>query len=83
MSIETPILLSKAVESFIIELTARSWQEADSEMHRTLQRSDIIRAVSRSEMFDFLIDVVHRDDEHPDDVREKAFNRSYLLNDLH
>ena len=47
---------------FIAEITARAFIIADSNKRRTLSRSDIAKALSKSDQFDFLIDVVPRDD---------------------
>ncbi|ORY86857.1 CCAAT binding transcription factor component, partial [Protomyces lactucae-debilis] len=57
---EAPILFAKGCEIFITELTMRAWIHAEENKRRTLQRSDIANAISRSDMFDFLIDIVPR-----------------------
>lgn len=62
ISAEAPILFAKAAEIFITELTMRAWIHAEENKRRTLQRSDIANAISRSDMFDFLIDIVPRDE---------------------
>ncbi|KAG4089134.1 histone-fold-containing protein [Neocallimastix lanati (nom. inval.)] len=43
------------------ELTLRAWMHAEENKRRTLQKSDIATAVSKSDMYDFLIDIVPRD----------------------
>ncbi|ORZ11013.1 histone-fold-containing protein [Lobosporangium transversale] len=58
ISAEAPILFSKACEIFICEITRRAWMHAEENKRRTLQRSDVASAVSRSDQFDFLIDIV-------------------------
>ncbi|KAK5799417.1 histone-fold-containing protein [Linnemannia elongata] len=60
ISAEAPILFSKACEIFICEITRRAWLHAEENKRRTLQRSDVANAVSRSDQFDFLIDIVPR-----------------------
>ncbi|PIA14157.1 histone-fold-containing protein, partial [Coemansia reversa NRRL 1564] len=60
ISAEAPILFSKACEIFITEITQRAWMNAEENKRRTLQRQDVSFAAQRSEMFDFLIDVVPR-----------------------
>ncbi|KXS14347.1 histone-fold-containing protein [Gonapodya prolifera JEL478] len=60
---ETPMLLAKAAEIFIEEMTLRAWMHAEEDRRRTLNRSDFAQAVARSDMFDFLIDIVPRDEE--------------------
>ncbi|KAJ1676577.1 hypothetical protein EV182_007917, partial [Spiromyces aspiralis] len=62
ISAEAPVLFSKACEIFITELTQRAWLNAEENKRRTLQRQDVSAATTKSEMFDFLIDVVPRED---------------------
>ncbi|KAJ2889955.1 CCAAT- binding transcription factor component, partial [Coemansia aciculifera] len=62
ISAEAPILFSKACEIFITEITQRAWMNAEENKRRTLQRQDVSCAAQRSEMFDFLIDVVPREE---------------------
>ncbi|KAJ1723629.1 hypothetical protein LPJ61_005808 [Coemansia biformis] len=62
ISAEAPILFSKACEIFITEITQRAWMNAEENKRRTLQRQDVSFAAQRSEMFDFLIDVVPREE---------------------
>ncbi|KAJ2156447.1 hypothetical protein GGF46_005181 [Coemansia sp. RSA 552] len=62
ISAEAPILFSKACEIFITEITQRAWMNAEENKRRTLQRQDVSLAAQRSEMFDFLIDVVPREE---------------------
>jgi histone H3/H4 len=47
---------------FISEITARAFIVADSNKRRTLSRQDIAKALAKSDQFDFLIDIVPRDD---------------------
>ncbi|CEM21090.1 unnamed protein product [Vitrella brassicaformis CCMP3155] len=62
---ETPNVFSKACELFILDLTARAWIHTEENKRRTLQRNDISSAINRSDMFDFLIDIVPRDEGRP------------------
>ncbi|KAG0002423.1 hypothetical protein BGZ79_003012 [Entomortierella chlamydospora] len=50
------------VKIFICEITRRAWLHAEENKRRTLQRSDVSNAVSRSDQFDFLIDIVPREE---------------------
>jgi len=61
---DAPILFCKACEIFIAEITARAFIIADSNKRRTLSRADIAKAISKSDQFDFLIDIVPREDPH-------------------
>ncbi|EJF60008.1 histone-fold-containing protein [Dichomitus squalens] len=58
----SPILFCKACEIFIAEITARAFIIADSNKRRTLSRADIAKALSKSDQFDFLIDIVPREE---------------------
>ena len=58
ISAEAPILFAKGCDVFITELTMRAWIHAEENKRRTLQKSDIAAALTKSDMFDFLIDVV-------------------------
>lgn len=62
ISAEAPILFAKGCDIFITELTMRAWIHAEDNKRRTLQRSDIAAALAKSDMFDFLIDIVPRED---------------------
>ena len=57
---EAPILMSKACELLIKDLTFRAWQHTERNRRRTLQRQDLHAAVGESEVYDFLIDIVPR-----------------------
>lgn len=75
ISAEAPLLFAKAAEIFIQELTLRAWIHTEDNKRRTLQRNDIAMAISKYDQFDFLIDIVPRDDMKPAKPREDA-NRS-------
>ena len=62
ISAEAPILFAKGCDIFITELTMRAWIHAEDNKRRTLQRSDIAAALGKSDMFDFLIDIVPREE---------------------
>jgi len=73
ISAEAPILFAKACEMFIIELTIRSWIHTEEGKRRTLQRNDIASAITKTDIFDFLIDIVPRDDGKP--TKKKNCNK--------
>ena len=58
ISVETPLLISKACELFIIELAYRGWAHTIESNRRTLQRNDIAQAISNNDFYDFLLDIV-------------------------
>ncbi|EUC62109.1 histone-like transcription factor and archaeal histone protein [Rhizoctonia solani AG-3 Rhs1AP] len=58
----SPILFSKACEIFISEITARAYLVAEQHKRRTLAKADVARALSKSDQFDFLIDIVPREE---------------------
>eukprot|EP00005_Dracoamoeba_jomungandri_P003655 CAMPEP_0174252042 /NCGR_PEP_ID=MMETSP0439-20130205/1680_1 /TAXON_ID=0 /ORGANISM="Stereomyxa ramosa, Strain Chinc5" /LENGTH=345 /DNA_ID=CAMNT_0015332521 /DNA_START=95 /DNA_END=1132 /DNA_ORIENTATION=- len=62
ISAEAPVLFAKACEVFILELTLRAWIHTEENKRRTLQRNDLAMAISRNDTFDFLIDIVPRDE---------------------
>ncbi|XP_052864018.1 nuclear transcription factor Y subunit gamma-like [Anopheles cruzii] len=65
ISSETLLLFAKAIEMFEnrkIE-TVRAWLHTEDDERRRLRRSDIVMATSKYDQFDFLIDIVPRDDK--------------------
>ena len=48
-------LFLQACEMFILELTLRSWNHSEENKRRTLQRNDIAAAITRTDIFDFLV----------------------------
>ncbi|XP_044745625.1 nuclear transcription factor Y subunit gamma [Coccinella septempunctata] len=70
ISAEAPLLFAKAAEIFIHELTLRAWIHTEDNKRRTLQRNDIAMAITKYDQFDFLIDIVPRDDIKTNKVRD-------------
>jgi histone H3/H4 len=66
---------------FIAEITARAFIIADSNKRRTLSRSDIAKALSKSDQFDFLIDVVPREDVSGGQASATAANKGKKKSD--
>ncbi|GMP56523.1 hypothetical protein CsSME_00020972 [Camellia sinensis var. sinensis] len=62
ISAEAPVLFARACEMFTLELTLRSWNHTEENKRRTLQKNDIAAAITRNEIFDFLVDIVPRED---------------------
>lgn len=76
ISSEAPVVLSKACEMFIEELTLRAWLHVEENKRRTLQRNDVASAVSKCDQFDFLIDIVPREETKPKPPPTKHTPRS-------
>ncbi|KAA8520806.1 hypothetical protein F0562_011479 [Nyssa sinensis] len=55
---EAPIVLSKACELFIEELTKKSWMMTMQGKRRTLHKEDVASAVIGTDIFDFLVNLV-------------------------
>ena len=70
ISAEAPVLFSRACEMFILELTLRAWFQSEENKRRTLQRSDIAAAITGTDVFDFLVDIVPR--EEPREAPEQG-----------
>lgn len=62
ISAEVLDLFAQACECFIQELTLRAWLCADDSKRKTLQRSDVAMAISRTDIYDFLVDIVPREE---------------------
>lgn len=71
ISAEAPVLFAKAAQIFITELTLRAWIHTEDNKRRTLQRNDIAMAITKFDQFDFLIDIVPRDDLKPPKRQEE------------
>ncbi|GBN21498.1 Nuclear transcription factor Y subunit gamma [Araneus ventricosus] len=65
ISAEAPVLFAKAAELFITELSLRAWVHTEDNKRRTLQRNDIAMAITKYDQFDFLIDIVPREELKP------------------
>ena len=58
---ETPMILGKACEFFVTEVSLRAWFMTEEKKRRTLQKLDVVAGVRKSDMFDFLIDILPAD----------------------
>ncbi|XP_049939559.1 nuclear transcription factor Y subunit gamma-like isoform X2 [Schistocerca serialis cubense] len=80
ISAEAPMLFAKAAEIFIHELTLRAWIHTEDNKRRTLQRNDIAMAITKYDQFDFLIDIVPRDELKPNKSRDDGAVRTTSMN---
>ncbi|CAG2174073.1 unnamed protein product [Oppiella nova] len=71
ISAEAPVLFAKAAEIFITEISLRAWIHTEDNKRRTLQRNDIAMAITKYDQFDFLIDIVPRDELKPNTKRQE------------
>ncbi|CAI9102261.1 OLC1v1000502C1 [Oldenlandia corymbosa var. corymbosa] len=62
ISAEAPIVFARACEMFILELTLRAWNHTEENKRRTLQKNDIAAAIARTDIFDFLVDIIPREE---------------------
>ena len=68
ISSEAPILFALACQMFITEITHKAAFYAKKQNRKTLQRNDIARVIAENETFDFLLDIIPRD-ELPNNVQ--------------
>ncbi|XP_021761063.1 nuclear transcription factor Y subunit C-4-like [Chenopodium quinoa] len=61
ISADAPVLLSRACEMFIQDLTLRAWSCTEEGKRKTLQKADISAALSTTDLFDFLVDILPRE----------------------
>lgn len=57
----------RRLRDVILELTLRSWIHTEENKRRTLQKNDIAAAITRTDIFDFLVDIVPRDELNKED----------------
>lgn len=62
ISAEAPVLFAKACEMFIIELTHRSYYHTIENKRKTLQRSDIAQTIASVDIYDFLQDLIPKEE---------------------
>eukprot|EP00345_Euplotes_harpa_P016796 CAMPEP_0168338864 /NCGR_PEP_ID=MMETSP0213-20121227/13114_1 /TAXON_ID=151035 /ORGANISM="Euplotes harpa, Strain FSP1.4" /LENGTH=224 /DNA_ID=CAMNT_0008344775 /DNA_START=47 /DNA_END=721 /DNA_ORIENTATION=+ len=62
ISAEAPVLFAKACEMFIIELTHRSYYHTIENKRKTLQRSDIAQTIASTDIYDFLQDIIPKEE---------------------
>ncbi|CDW60062.1 CBFD NFYB HMF domain containing protein [Trichuris trichiura] len=78
ISAEVPVMLAKACELFIEELTLRAWIHTEENKRKTLQKNDIAMAVSSDEQYDFLIDIVPREYSKTRKVSQYSSKESFF-----
>ena len=79
ISSEAPILFALACQMFITEITHKAAFYAKKQQRKTLQRNDVARVIANNETFDFLLDVIPRE-EIPQSI-PLTNNQKQLLED--
>eukprot|EP00953_Heterococcus_sp_UTEX-ZZ885_P012251 7025-Heterococcus_DN1.PRE.2 len=81
ISSDAPVMLAKASELFIRELSLRAstYTEEQQNKRRTLQRQDFSSAIGKTDTYDFLIDIVPRDEPRPSKREKDAAAQQQLL----
>jgi len=72
ISAEAPVLFAKACELFIIELTHRAWLHTEEGKRRTLRKNDIAQCIASTDIFDFLIDIIPREEYAKTAIMKKS-----------
>ena len=57
------VIFAKACELFITELSQRAWAQAELMQKKQLQHNDVCAVIQRVPEFDFLFDILPRDDK--------------------
>lgn len=83
ISAEAPVIFSKACLMFVLELSYRSWYHVATNKRRTLQKCDIAQAVTNTDIFDFLQDVVPREPEPQQPVAAPPSNMMSMPSNDH
>jgi nuclear transcription factor Y gamma len=78
ISAETLPLFAKACEMFIMQLTIRSWANAEFNKRKTLQKCDIASAIANTDVFDFLIDIAPNEDTMEHHIFKDIPRRDYV-----
>lgn len=81
ISAEAPILFAKACEMFIVEMTHKAYYYAKKNNRKTLQRNDIAAAITDTEIYDFLLDIMPRD-EMMLNAKDKQLVRARSIDDF-
>ncbi|CAI2377373.1 unnamed protein product [Moneuplotes crassus] len=71
ISAEVPVLLSKACEMFITEITHRSYFHTKRAKRKVIQRSDLAQTIASDDIYDYLQDVMPKEE-----LREAQENNS-------
>ncbi|KAF7819968.1 nuclear transcription factor Y subunit C-2-like [Senna tora] len=69
---ESRVVLEKATEIFIEELSLRAWYRTGEKNKNTIERNDFAEEINENKVYDFLADIVPMDpNDHPSNVKEE------------
>ncbi|KAF7823579.1 nuclear transcription factor Y subunit gamma [Senna tora] len=69
---ESRVVLKKAAEIFIEELSLRAWVRTGEKNKNTLERNDFVEEINENKVYDFLADILPMDpNDHPSNVKEE------------
>ncbi|XP_044429201.1 nuclear transcription factor Y subunit C-4-like [Triticum aestivum] len=68
ISAEAPVVFSKACEMLTLEMTMRSWMVTEENKRQILKKSDVAAAVARTDVYDFLADIIQMDEMEEEGV---------------
>ncbi len=60
---DAAVVFSKACELFITDLSQRAWAQAEIMQKKQLQHNDVCAVIQKTDVFDFLFDILPRDDK--------------------
>ncbi|GAB5031483.1 transcriptional activator hap5 [Nannochloropsis oceanica] len=75
---EVQLLMAKACEMLVEDLSHRAYVCAEEDKRKCVQRCDVARGISISDMFDFLVDLVPREYMHIKSKRGTNRSRIWL-----
>jgi histone H3/H4 len=79
ISAEAPVLFAKACEMFIVELTHRSYYHTLENKRKTLQRSDISQTIASTDIYDFLQDIIPKEELREAQANVKKANEEQQM----
>ncbi|KAF7104012.1 hypothetical protein CFC21_104940 [Triticum aestivum] len=68
ISAEAPVVFAKACEMLTLEMTMRSWMVTEENKRRIMKKSDVADAVARTDIYDFLADIICMDETEEEGV---------------
>ena len=79
ISSESPVLFAKACEVFILEMTLRSFCNAQKQHRKAILKEDVYETIRTTDVLDFLMDVI--DEREQEDQKNGRSNSNGNEND--